>query len=282
MAKSARSGRHAGHPSPARLKDLTRALVAAFDEHHFGTYASALAFRALVALVPLVLLSLGLLHAFGLEEVWSNSVAPAIKGHVTPPVYSAIDYSVQKIFSSDSAGLIAFAAALVLFDMTWAVNTMIEALNEIHDVADPRHWMRRHLIAAALAAAVVVCVVIAVLALVLGPRASGLLHVLFGIGRWPVAVVFLGLAIALIVRYGPAEHPQPRWASAGSLLIIGSWIVASIAFRWWVGSVADFKTATGGLTVFLFLSAYVFTSSAIFLIGVELDELLRKGTRGRS
>ena len=33
------------------------------------------------------------------------------------------------------------------------------------------------------------------------------------------------------------------------------------------------------LTVFLVLTAYVFTSAAIFLIGVELDELLRKNVR---
>jgi uncharacterized BrkB/YihY/UPF0761 family membrane protein len=47
-----------------------------------------------------------------------------------------------------------------------------------------------------------------------------------------------------------------------------------------VGSVASFKTAIGSLTVFLVLTAYVFTSAAIFLVGVQLDELLRKDVRG--
>jgi membrane protein len=160
------------------------------------------------------------------------------------------------------------------------MTTMMEALNEIHDVEDPRPWWRRYLVGVALAVAVIVSLVAAVLAVVLGPRPEGVLHVLFGIGRWPVAILLLGLAVALIVRYGPAEHPQARWASAGSVLVIGSWIVASLIFRWWVGSVANFKTAIGSLTVFLVLTAYVFTSAAIFLIGVELDELLRKnGTK---
>jgi hypothetical protein len=36
-------------------------------------------------------------------------------------------------------------------------------------------------------------------------------------GRWLAAVVLLCLVVALLVRVGPAEHPQPRWASAGSL-----------------------------------------------------------------
>jgi membrane protein len=284
MAKAARSRSRpragASRSWPQRLRQLAGLSAAAFREHHLWTYASAVSFRALVALVPLTLLGLGLLSALGLQEVWTDSIAPAIQGHVTPPVFSAIDYSVGKIFSSGSAGLIAFASALLLWDMTWAVSTTIEALNEIHDVKERRPWWRRYLVAVALALAVILGVVGSVLVVILGPRPGGVFHVLFGIGRWPAAVALLGLAVGLLVRYGPAERPQVRWASAGSLLVVGSWIVASLGFRWWVGSVADFKTAIGSLTVFLVLSAYVFTSAAIFLVGVQLDEMLRKDVRG--
>jgi membrane protein len=83
-----------------------------------------------------------------------------------------------------------------------------------------------------------------------------------------------------LVRFGPAEKPETRWASAGLLLIVASWMLATIGFSWWVGSVANFKTAIGSLTVFLVLTAYVFTSAAIFLVGVQLEELLRKDVRG--
>ena len=263
-------------PKAARLRELARLIGAEFGEHHLWTYASAVSFRAIVALVPLTLLGLGLLSALGLEDVWMDSIAPAIERHATRPVYDGIDYSVEKIFSSSAAPLIAVAAVLLLWDMAWAVTTTMEALNEIHDVAEPRPWWRRYLVALALAAAVIVCLVAAVLAVILGPRADGVLHVVFGIGRWPAAIVLLGLAVGLLVRYAPAEHPQARWASAGSILVVGSWIVDTLVFDWWVGSVADFTTAIGSLTVFLVLSAYVFTSAAIFLIGVQLDEILRQ------
>jgi membrane protein len=260
----------------ARLRAIAAEIAARFGDHHLWTYASAISFRAIVALVPLTLLGLGLLSALGLEDFWADSIAPPIRDHATAPVYGGIDYSVERIFSSSAASLIAIAAALLLWDMAWAVTTTMEALNEIHDVEEPRPWWRRYLVASLLAAAVIVCLVAAVLAVVLGPRPEGVLHVVFGIGRWPAAALLVGLAVALLVRYAPAEHPQPRWASAGSTLVVGSWIVATVVFSWFAGSVADFKTATGSLTVFLVLSAYVFTSAAIFLIGVELDELLRK------
>jgi membrane protein len=262
-----------------RLRPIVSEIAARFGEHHLWTYTSAIAFRALVAVVPLVLLGLALLSAFGIEDVWGDSVFPAIEKKVSAPVASALDYSVQRIFSTSTAPLIAFASALLVWDLAWAMTTTMEALNEIHDVDEPRPWWRRYLVGVALAVAVILCVVGAVLAVVLGPRPEGALHLVFGIGRWPVAVLLLGLAVALIVRYAPAEHPQVRWASAGSILVVATWILATIGFRVWVGSVANFKTAVGSLTVFLVLTAYVFVSAAIFLIGVELDELLRKGAR---
>ena len=263
-----------------RLAEIVRRLAADSVEHHLWTYASAISFRALVALVPLALLGLALLSTLGLEDVWSNSVAPGIQAHLTAPVYAAISFSVEKIFSSSTAGLIAFAGALLVWDMTSVVSTVMEALNEIHGVEESRNWPRRVLVALALAIAVIVCTVGSVLAVILGPRPGGALHIVFGVGRWPLAVLLLSLAVGLLVRFGPAEKPETRWASAGSLLVVGSWILASLAFGWWAGSVANFKTAIGSLTVFLVLTAYVFTSAAIFLIGVQLDELLRKDVRG--
>jgi membrane protein len=104
------------------------------------------------------------------------------------------------------------------------------------------------------------------------------IHFVLGVGRWLVAVVLLAFAVGAVMRFGPAERPEKRWASAGSLLVIAVWVVASLLFKLWVTSVADFKSPVGGLTVLLFLSWYVFVSAAIFLVGAQLDELLRKET----
>src|SRR5215210_3078955 len=42
----------------------------AYARHGLATHAAALAFRVLVALVPLTLLGIALLGALGLEDVW--------------------------------------------------------------------------------------------------------------------------------------------------------------------------------------------------------------------
>jgi membrane protein len=251
----------------ARLLELVRVIARCFRDHELLTYASAIAFRALVALVPLTLLGIALLGALGRPDVWHDSISPRIEGAVSAPVYGGIDYSAERILESGTAGIIAFAAALLVWDLVWAVFAVMRALNRIHDVGESRPLRRRVLVAVGLAVAVGLCLLGSVLVL----AAAAVL----GLGRWAVTVLLLVLAVGLLVRYAPAERPEVRWASAGSVLVIGTWIVASLGFRWYVASVANFETAVGTLTVFLVLTAYLLTSSAIFLVGAQLDELLR-------
>jgi membrane protein len=267
--------------APQERQHLFHELRRRFAEHELPIYASAIGFRALIAVIPLALLGLGLLGALGLQDTWHNSIAPAIKPKVLPEVYAGINASAEKILSSGTAGVIAFAAALAIWDLSLGMSAIMRALNHVHDVKEDRSTARRAAVALALAVGVGACVVGAILLLIVAPRTSGALHVLLGVLRWVLAPLLLGLGAGLLVRFAPAQKPDVRWASIGSLLVIATWVVATLLFKLWVTYIADFKTAIGTLTGLLLLTMYFFVSSAIFLIGAELDELLRKETRGR-
>jgi membrane protein len=252
---------------------FVRDVATAGARHRLGTHASAIAFRILVSLVPLVLLALGLLGALGLRDVWTDSLAPAVRDRVTAPVFAGIDYSVEKILSEGSAGLLAFASLLLLWELSRAVRSVMVALNEIHDVEETRSYLRILLVTLVLAAATGLCIVASTLAIVVLPRlAGGLARAGLTVVAYAIAIVLLGLVVALLVRYAPTEHPSPEWASAGSAVVVVAWLVASALFGWWAGSVASYRSAIGTLTFFLVLTAYTFTSAAIFLIGVEIDQ----------
>jgi membrane protein len=270
--------------SKRRNASLLRQLADEFGEHRLFIYATSVGFRALMALVPLVLLALGLLGALNLKATWHTSVAPAIRPHVTPAVFHAIDASAVTIMSTGTAPLIVFATALVVWDMSLALAAIVEALNRIHDVEETRSFVRRAATVLALAVMTAVCVIGSVLIMTVAPRVQGhVVHFVFGVGRWLVGPLLLMVVVGAVMRFGPAERPEKRWASAGSLLVIVVWIVASLLFKFWATNVADFKSAVGSLTVLLFLSWYVFVSSAILLVGAQVDELLReKAERGES
>jgi membrane protein len=257
---------------------LVKLWVDLFAKHELLDHASAMAFAVLKALVPLTLLGLGLLGALGQERVWRNTLAPGIKPHVQPATFHAIDASVQKIFSTEAAGLIVFASVVAAWYISGSVRGVMTGMNQIYETDETRPWKRRYAISVALGAAIAVCLIGAMLAVLAAPALArhGALQVVVDVARWLVALALLALAVGLLMRFAPAKPRPKRWASIGSLLVILAWAAASIIFNLLVTYVVNFKTATGGLAVFLVLSGYVYTSSIIFLVGVELDELFRQ------
>ena len=264
------------------VDDVARHMRDAFVQHNLLTYAAAMAFQMFVALLPLAFLGLALLGVFGLGHLWDDTLAPGLRGRLTPAVYHAIDSTGKQIVSTGRAATIVVATLLSAWYLAAAVRAVIEALNKIHDVVDEREWWRRGLLALGLGSAVGVATVGSFLIVTWASSVTGAASVVLDVGRWIVAVVLLSLVVALLVRTAPAEHPAKRWASAGSVLIVVTWIVATLLYKVWLTDVIDLKKPTGILAGLLALAVYLFVTSAVFLVGVQLDETLRKLTHGRA
>ena len=259
-----------------RTRGAVELLRERFAEHELFTYARALAFQVLKSLIPLSLLGLALLGAVGRRDVWTKHLAPPLKSRLDPPVFHAIDFAVEKIFASNSAGLIAFSAFLTVWFVSGGVRAVMSAINRIYGVRDERPLWIRWALSIGLAVCVVAGVVGAALLVEAVPKQNGTLEILLVAVRWIGALAALITATGLLVRLAPVRPRPKRWASAGAVLVIATWIVTSFAFRWYASTFANFKTAVGQLTVFIILMAYAYASSIVLLVGIEIDELLRE------
>ena len=247
-----------------------------FRKHELLTYASAIAFQVLKSLVPLTLLGIAILGAVDRHDVWTSHIAPALKPRLEEPAYNAINSAVEKIFNSNSAGLIAFSALLTVWFVSSGVRGIMNALNRIYETEETRPSWLRWLISVGLALCVVAGVVGAGLLVLAVPKPNGGWEIPVVIVRWAGAILALTVAAGLLVRLAPAKRRPKRWSSAGAILVIATWIVTSLVFRWYVTTFANFKTAIGQLTVFIVLMGYAYASSIVLLVGVEVDELLRE------
>ena len=269
-----------------RLRKFVKLWVDLFARHALLDHASSISFAVLKALVPLTLLGFALLAGLGQAKVWRNTLAPAINPELQPQTFRAIDAAVERIFSTSSAGLIAFAALLAAWYISGAVRGVMSGINAIYECEETRSWKVRYAISISLGVAIAFCVIGAALAVLAGPELArnGAPGVAVDIGRWLVALLLLLAAVGLLMRFAPVEPRSGAWVTGGSIVVILAWVAASMIFRLFVTDVANFKTATGSLTVFLVLGGYVYTSCIIFLVGVQLDELLREdateGQRG--
>jgi membrane protein len=243
-------------------------------------YSNALGLRVLASFVPLTLLGLALLGITGREDLWREDLGPAIEERVRAPVFAGIDHTVERIFAESAWALLAFAAALALWHVSRGIRIVMKALNTIHDTRETRSPRRLLVTDLALACALIGLLTAAFLLVVALPRlGTGVASTILHIVAWVGAALLLAIVIGLLVRYAPAERPEVRWASAGSLLVVAVWVVTTVAFGWWAGSVADYESAVGVLLAFLVLTTYVLASTTIFLVGAQVDELARKGGR---
>ena len=267
------------------MREFLRTWVDAFHEHRLLTYATAMAMRAFIGFICLTFLGFALLGAFGDKSVWKKHIAPSIEPKVTQATFDALNAAVQKIYSHNSAGLIAFAAAYAIWQVSGSIRAVMDALNTIIECDENRSTKERILLSVALAIAVIVLIGCALFVVLVSGRllgaSGGFLHWLISLLRWPAGAVFLGLAVAVVARYAPVEHRGERWASVGATVIVIAWLVESAIYAWFLKHFASYKSATGNLLLLMVVVTYFYVSSVVFLIGAQLDEFLRAEAEGR-
>ncbi|HYM63067.1 MAG TPA: YihY/virulence factor BrkB family protein [Gaiellaceae bacterium] len=271
MSPPARKGRSEG-----RAHGGMRVLARRIGKHQILTYASAIAFQLLIALVALVLFGLALLGTLGRETVWTEQLAPFVQERFTGVTYLAIDSTVERIFSHDTLFLLGFALALAVWEVSGAVRAAMGGLNKIYESEEVRPVWLRFAISLGLAVSTTVCIVGAGLLATIGRHTHSVPGPVAVGGSWIFAIVLLGSATWLLLRFAPAAPSSSRWVSTGSLLVIVAWVLASIGFRYYVTSVASYRSAIGNLAAVLTLTSYLYVSAIIFLTGAELDELARQ------
>jgi membrane protein len=160
----------------------------------------------------------------------------------------------------------------------------MDAFNEIYDVDEDRPNAARYLRSAAIAIGVCVALLGAVAVVTLAPLLYGnppaLLAVALFLARWGMATLLLLVAVGLLVRFAPSARQPIGWVSSGSLIVIGSWIVMSLGFGFYLRVIADYGSAFGNLATFVILLAYLYASAVTFLGGALADALVRQEVEG--
>ncbi len=268
-------------PARARTRELVRLWVDAFAEHNLLTYASAVAFQTLIGAAALGFLFLVVLGPLGATNLWTRHMAPAVAERLAPLHDAAVGYSVTQILSAHHPSLIAIGAAIALWEVSGAMRAAMGALNRVYGARERRSLVRRFAVSFALAA----CVSVLVMLAVAFALAGGLLWSALGIPdpagvalSWICTLALLWLVIALVVLVGPAKRQPWRWVSVGSGLAIVAWVVISLAFRVYVADIAPLRSPEGALVSVLALTGYLYASAIAFLVGVEVDHMLRTGT----
>lgn len=262
-----------------------RALLEGFSRNDLLTYASAISFQILTAIIPFLLFVLAAAGLLNLGYVWEDHLAPEIQAQVSREVFTVLSDAVDQVFDGNQVAWVTFGGALALWQVSGAVRAVMGAFDGIYG-AQERAFVRRYAVSFALSIAVGACFILAALCLFFAPffdtsdLGAGWGVVTF-IGRWTLGIACLALAVGLLVHVAPAV-PQPLpWVSLGTAIVIVTWVVVSLAFYVYLTAIAAYDSVFGSLASIIVLMGYLYLSTVVFLFGAQLDAIIRTNASGK-
>jgi len=276
-------GRDARRPADIPARGWRDVLARTWREQsadNMSVLAAGVAYYMLFSLFPAMtaLVSLyGLFNDPATVEAQIRSVAGILPEQASELVLQQL----ASVASAPSGGLgagLAISVGVALWSASFAVQTMITALNIAYDETERRSMPRFYAVSLGLTLAAILFVpvalgLVAVLPAVLSAfRLGGTAETLATWLRWPVLAVLVMLALAALYRFAPCRAtPRWRWVSWGAVVATLVWIAASVGFSIYVRSFADYNATYGSLGGVVVLLFWFYITAYVVLLGAELN-----------
>lgn len=262
------------------VRGLTIDVVRSFQRNGLANFASAIAFRVVLSLVPFLLFLFALIGFLDLEEIWRNDVAPELKKSASEAAYRLVNETVGQVLAQKQVWWLTIGLVLTLWELSSATRVAMTAMDRIYGYYRRRSFFEVLPRSVALGAAMGICAVAAFAIVRFGPflvdDLDGLLAVVSFLVRWLLAAAVLALGVGLLVRYGSATRQPLPWVSVGTGLVLAAWVLTSIAFGLYATYVASYESVFGHLATFFVLLIYVYLIANAFLVGIQLDANARE------
>jgi membrane protein len=256
-----------------------------FQEDDMNTQASALTYRMLLALFPFILFLLTLLGALGLERFFTWLLEQA-RAALADDAYSQIEQIISQIRGGANGGLLSFGLIASLWAAAAGVRSAIHALNVAYGVQEERSLWKKYAMSLVFTVGLAAMLIAAVALMLFGPQSAEWLAGQIGLGdvvvtlwswlRIPAAIVLMTLAVALIYYFFPNVDQPFRLVSPGSVFAVLAWIVATVAFSFYMSNFGNYNATYGSIGGIIALMFYLFISAATLLFGAEINAVLFK------
>jgi membrane protein len=167
---------------------------------------------------------------------------------------------------------------IALWSANSGVAALFDALNVVYKERERRSLARFYATTFLFTIGGVLFVLVALAVVVVLPLALGLFGAatqterVLSILRWPVLLLAVILALALVYRFGPSRRvAQWRWVTWGSVVAAFIWVGASMLFSWYVASFDSYNRIYGSLGTGIGFVTWIWLSAIVVLIGAELN-----------
>jgi membrane protein len=255
-----------------------------FQEDNLTDWAAALTYYGLLSLFPALIAMVSLIGIFGDPKSTTDSLTEIITEIGPASAAETFEGPIKSITeNSGTAGLaLILGLAASLWSASGYIGAFMRASNIIYETPEGRPFWKLRPLQLLVTLAMIILVTLLAVSLVLtgpvveavaGPLGIGSTAVdVWNIAKWPVmAFVFL-LMIALLYYASPNVKLRGfRWVTAGSLVAIVVWVVASALFAFYVSNFSSYDKTYGTLGGLIALLVWFWISNLAILFGHQLN-----------
>jgi membrane protein len=279
--------------SPTDLKAgswwaVLKRTVREFRQDNLTDWAAALTYYGVLAIFPALIVLVSVLGLIG-----SSATQPLIDnlGKVAPgPAKEIFTSAIENLEGSKGAAGVFFIVGLAgaLWSASGYVAAFMRASNSIYDIEEGRPvWKTlptRVLLTLVLLVLLAISAVAVTLTGGLAKEVGGVLGLsdtaitVWNIAKWPVLVLVVSFMFALLYWAAPnVKHPKFRWVSPGGVLAVLGWLIASLAFAFYVANFGSYNKTYGALAGPIVFLVWLWISNIMVLLGAEFNAELERG-----
>ena len=273
------------------LVELGKRSIKKYIEHDMPMYAAALSFRAFVALIPFSIFLVALLAYLPIPGFFDWLVGKA-QNVLSGSAMGQAKLVLQQVRDFARGGWLALAAIVVaVWSASTAVRTLMTAVNVAYGAEDRRPAWKRYPLSILLTVGLTLATVLASTLMLVGAGLATKLLSEMGVSqelvailwtwlRWPLAVLVLMIAVALVYYISPDIQEPFHFITWGALLAVSAWMTASVLLHYYVLHFANYSVMYGALGAVLMLLLYFYGSAAVLLLGAEVNAGMREASKG--
>src|SRR3954469_15137019 len=125
------------------VRDLFSGVVHEADEHDLLTFATAIAFQVLFALIPLGLFGLGMMGGLGLQDEWTGEWGPRVRDSMSPAAFAVVDETVRRVLESKQAFWMTIGGAIAIWKVSAATRAIMDVFDRIYGSHRRRPFLKR-------------------------------------------------------------------------------------------------------------------------------------------
>jgi len=246
--------------------------------------AAQIAYYMMLALFPFLLFLLSLISYLPILE--SDQVLANLSESLPPESFEMVKGTVRAVLSQREGGILGLGLLVALWSGSMGVGALITTINRAYNIHPKRNIAVQKALSIVLTLALSGFVILSTLLVLLGPSLSHQMFQALGLAgdsqavwsavRFPLVLLMNLLALSILYFFATEAKQRYVWILPGTISATVLWFGVSQLFRLFVRNFGSYNVTYGSIAAVIILMVYLWLSGFIFLLGAEINALMRR------